>query len=67
VVKLTLVLILETSDANANVCGVRIQPVAFEVSFLEARISIDDPVLYVSFANPVEKRPIRLRLEVEMK
>ena len=64
-VKLTLVLILETSDAN--VCGVRIQHVAFEVSFFEARISIDDPVLYFLLPSSVEKRPIRFRLKVEIK
>ena len=50
--------------------GNLLQSVAFGVSFLLSQISIDTLVLYVSrslLPRSVEKRAMRLRLEIEMK
>jgi len=44
-----------------------VQPIAFGVSFLQSRISIDNLVLWFLLQRSVEKRPIRLRLEIKVK
>jgi len=44
-----------------------LQPIAFPVSFLQSQISIDDLFARSLLPCSVEKRPIRLRVEVEMK
>jgi len=51
------------------VCGplFDVPPVAFEVSFLQSPISIDDQSSRSLLPRSVEKRPIRLGLEIEIK
>ena len=47
--------------------AIKVQPIAIGVSFLHSQFSIDDLVLEVSSTRSVEKRPRRLRLDIEIK
>ena len=44
-----------------------VQPIASGVSFLHSQISIDDRVLRSLLSHSVEKKPRRLRMQIESK